>query len=152
MSATEETKAHFLASHGALHPRPERVRDPLFQRSAFFDPRDLVQVRYESLRRHLIDGRSVAAVCRMYGMSRQTFYHFAHAFQQQGLPGLLPRKRGPKRARKVTDEIVAYIAAERVNSGRTLRQLTADVHRKFGVRVHRRSLERGLARREKKRR
>jgi transposase len=152
MSATEETKAHFLASHGALHPHPERVRDPLFQRSAFFDPRDLVQVRYELLRRHLIDGRSVAEACRMYGMSRQMFYHLARAFQQQGFPGLLPRKRGPKRARKVTDEIVAYVAAERANCGRTPRQLAADVHREFGVWVHHRSLERGLARQEKKRR
>ena len=64
MSPAEDPKARFLASHGALHPHPERVRAPLFQGSDFFDPRDLVQVRYEMLRRHLVDGQAVAGVAR----------------------------------------------------------------------------------------
>ena len=57
MNPAEDTKARSLASRGALHPHPGRVRDHLFQRSDFFDPRDLVQVRYEMLRRHLVDGQ-----------------------------------------------------------------------------------------------
>ena len=106
MKPAEDSKARSLASHGALHPRPGRVRDPLFQGSDFFDPRDLVQVRYEMLRRHLVDGQPVAGVARTFGMSRQMFYLLARAFREEGLPGLLPRKRGPKRARKATDEVL----------------------------------------------
>src|SRR5262249_61880933 len=98
MSPAEDPKARFLASHGALYPHPERVRDPMFQGSDFFDPRDLVQVRYESLRRHLVDGQAVVAVVRAFGISRQMFYLPARAFRERGLIGLLPRKRGPKRA------------------------------------------------------
>ena len=153
MCPVEDPKARFLASHGALHPHPERVRDPLFQGSDFFDPRDLVQVRYESLRRHLVDGQAVAGVARAFGMSRQTFYLLARAFREGGLPGLLPRKRGPKRARKGTDEVLDYVAGRRAGSpGRPTRELVDDVRREFGVRLHPRTLERGLARRGKRRR
>ena len=34
-----------------LHPHPETVTAALFQDSAFFDPDDLIQVKYEMLRR-----------------------------------------------------------------------------------------------------
>ena len=153
MNPAEDTKARSLASHGALHPHPGRVRDGLFQGSAFFDPRDLVQVRYEMLRRHLVDGQPVASVARTFGMSRQMFYLLARAFREEGLSGLLPRKRGPKRARKGTDEILAYVVGLRAGSpGRPTRELVDDVRREFGVRLHPRTLERGLARRGKKRR
>ena len=151
MCPAEALKTRFLASYGALHPHPERVRDPRFQGSDFFDPRDLVQVRYEVLRRHLVDGQAVAAVARAFGMSRQMFYLLARAFREGGLPGLLPRKRGPKRARKGTDEVLAYVVGRRaVSPGRPTRELVDDVLREFGVRLHPRTLERGLARRGKK--
>ena len=153
MCLAEDPKVRFLASRGALHPRPERVRDTLFRGSDFFDPRDLVQVRYESLRRHLVDGQAVAGVARAFGMSRQMFYLLARAFREQGLIGLLPRKRGPKGARKCTDEILAYVAGCRTGSPeRSTRELVDDVRREFGVRLHLRTLERGLALRGKKRR
>jgi transposase len=153
MNPAEDTKARSLASHGALHPHPGRVRDGLFQGSASFDPRDLVQVRYEMLRRHLVDGQPVAGVARTFGMSRQMFYLLARAFREEGLPGLLPRKRGPKRARKATDEVLVYAAGRRaVPPGPTTREPVDDVRREFGVRLHPRTLERGPARRGKRRR
>ena len=153
MNPAEDSKARYLASHGALHSHPGRVRDHLFQRSDFFDPRDLVQVRYEMLRRHLVEGQPAAGVARTFGMSRQMFYLLARAFREEGLPGLLPRKRGPKRARKATDEVLDFVAGRRVGPpGPTTRELVDDVRREFGVRLHPRTLERGLARRGKARR
>ncbi|SJM32648.1 hypothetical protein BQ8482_300019 [Mesorhizobium delmotii] len=44
-----------LARDGALNPRPEAARDTLFAGNPFFDARDLVQVRYEMVRRHQAD-------------------------------------------------------------------------------------------------
>ena len=80
-------------------------------------------------------------------MSRQLFYLLARAFREEGLPGLLPRKRGPKRARKGTDVILAYVAGRRAASpGCPTRELVDDVSRALGVRLHRRTLERGLVR------
>ena len=44
-----DAKTRSLKQHGCLNPHAERVRDELFLSNAFFDPRDLVQVRYEML-------------------------------------------------------------------------------------------------------
>ncbi len=46
-----DPKRAALAESGTLNAHPEAVQDPAFGESGFFDPRDLVQVRYEMLRR-----------------------------------------------------------------------------------------------------
>jgi hypothetical protein len=104
MSTPQDVKARFLADHRALHPHSKRVRDATFQQGGFFDARDLVQVRYEMLRRHLVERQPVTEIIRDFGVSRQMFYVLLRMFQQEGLAGLLPRKRGPKGAHKCTDE------------------------------------------------
>src|SRR5262245_30602446 len=110
MSASNrhDPKAHFLAQCGALHPHPEQVQDDLFHGGEFFDARDLIQVRYEMVRRYRIDRQAATQVARAFGVSRQLLSVLARAFQDLGLPGLLPRKRGPKGARKCTDEVLAF--------------------------------------------
>ena len=153
MSISQDIKARFLADHQALHPHPERVRDTLFQQAGFFDTRDLVQVRYEMLRRHLVERRPVSEIIQDFGVSRQMFYVLLRMFQQAGLSGLLPRKRGPKDAHKCTAAIVAFVAARREElPGRSTKELTEEIGSKFGVRLHPRTLERHLSRLEKKRR
>lgn len=47
----KRSKASVLAEEGTLNPAPEKVSDPKFQEDGFFDPRDIVQVKYEMLRR-----------------------------------------------------------------------------------------------------
>ena len=83
----EDAKAAALRVAGALHPRPERVQDEAFARHEFFDQRDYVQVKYEMLRRHRVDGRPVTAVAAAFGTSRQTFYLTHAAFTTGGSPG-----------------------------------------------------------------
>ena len=152
MSTPQDVKPRFLADHQALHPHPERIGDALFQQGGFFDPRDLVQVRYELLRHHLVERQPVTEIIRDFGISRQMFYVLLRIFQQEGLAGLLPRKRGPKGAHKCTDAIVAFVAARREESpGRSTKELAEDVGSKFGVRLHPRTLERRLSQRGKKR-
>ena len=51
-AATANGKREALARDSALNPHPEAIRDPLFADNPFFDPADLVQVRYEMVRRH----------------------------------------------------------------------------------------------------
>src|SRR6266571_731409 len=84
-----------LKARGGLHPHPEQVTDPLFAESAFFDPHDGVQVKYEMLRRVRLERRSVSEAAETFGFSRPAFYQAQRAFSSDGLPGLLPRKRGP---------------------------------------------------------
>jgi len=43
--ASENIRAE-LRKQGTLNPRPREVTDPLFAKDSFFDPRDLVQVKY----------------------------------------------------------------------------------------------------------
>jgi hypothetical protein len=108
-----DAKSAALRAAGALHPRPDAVQDAAFSSHEFFDRRDRVQVKYEMLRRHRVDERSVTGVAGSFGVSRQAFYKAEAAFRAQGIPGLLPRPRGPKRAHKCSDEILDFVEAWR---------------------------------------
>ena len=143
-----DAKVSVLSQHGALHPHPEQVQDEVFKRNEFFDSRDLVQVRYEMLRRRQVDGRPVTDVATAFGVSRQAFYVTEAAFAQEGIVGLLPRPRGPQRAHKCTDEILDFVEQLSVDSPAG-RDFGEAVRKRFGVAIHPRSLSRALARRKK---
>ena len=151
MDERPDSKSRALREHGSLHPRPEQVHDPLFQHSEFFDPRDLVLVKYEMLRRVWVEGISVTEAAQSFGFSRVTFYQALAAFQSEGLPGLLPRRRGPKAASKLTDAVLAFIDHQRA-ADPSLRapELAEKVREGLGLSVHPRSIERALARRAKR--
>src|SRR6476646_10065206 len=51
MPKSEDAKRQALRQQASLNPHPEHVRDELFQGNDFFDADDLVQVKYEMLRR-----------------------------------------------------------------------------------------------------
>jgi transposase len=140
-----------LKRTGTLNPHPEAVADLLFNENPFFDPRDLLQVRYEMLRRHSAQGISILDAAAAFGVSRPTFYQTQAAFHQAGLAGLLPSQRGPKDGHKVTAEVLDYVATLRAaEPGLTTVQCVQAVQEHFGVTLHRRSLERALARSKKK--
>jgi transposase len=145
-----DAKEEALRRAGVLHPRAAAVTDEAFLSDPFFDARDLVQVKYEMLRRVASEDRSVAASAESFGLSRPTFYEAQRAFVRDGLPGLLPRKRGPRGGHKLTDEVLAFVLAERAGDDRpAAHQLVRRVHERFGVQVHVRTVERALARRGK---
>jgi transposase len=148
----EDPKAAALRAAGALHPRPRSVRDEAFGgEQEFFDPRDRVQVRYEMLRRHRVEGRSVSALSAAFGVSRQAFYMTDRVFEKQGIPGLLPRPLGPRRNHKCTDEVLDFVERHRTEEGAKDPQSLAEaVRSRFGLTIHPRSLDRALARRKKK--
>ena len=152
-SSRRDAKAEALRAQGALHPRPDAVRDPVFGSHEFFDPRDLVQVKYEMVRRVEVDGHSVAQTTDAFGCSRPTFYQAQTAFKAHGLPGLVPRKRGPHGAHKLDDAVMGFVNALRTDDpGLSTPALLGHLQRRFGLTVHRRTLERALRRVEKKRR
>lgn len=150
--APPDPKAAALRAVGALHSRPQAVRDPLFDEREFFDRRDRVQVKYEMLRRHQPEGRAVTDVARAFGVSRQAFYQAQAAFRAAGIPGLLPRPKGPRRARKCSDAILDFVEAWRAAHPAQSASAAAEaVRKRFGVAIHPRSLDRALVRRKKKR-
>jgi transposase len=146
-----DPKTDALREQAVLNPHPERVRDEVFVAHDFFDARDLVQVKYEMVRRVEADGTSVSDAAAAFGFSRPSFYQAQHALRAHGLAGLLPKKRGPRRAHKLSAEVVDYVAQLRTEEpGATSRELAGRIERRFGIRVHPRSVERALARGEKK--
>ena len=63
--------------------------------------------------------------------------------------GLVPAKPGPRGAHKLTDEVLDHLEGLReADPGLSAAELAAAVAERFGVTVHRRSVERALARRE----
>ena len=97
-----DQKTLALKRTGTLNPRPDSVSDALFKENPFFDRKDLLQVRYEMLRRHSVEGVSIVDVATRFGVSRPTVYQAQAAFQQAGLSGLLPKHRGPKEGHKLS--------------------------------------------------
>ena len=150
-TTAEVAKVQALRELGALYASADGVSDELFRTQEFFDPRDLVQVKYEMLRQVQQDGVSVSEAARRFGFSRTAFYQAQTIFQQQGLPGLIPKRPGPKDAHKLNRDVMEFLGGQLLSDS-TLR--TADmvelITREFGLTVHPRSIERALARQRKK--
>ena len=147
-SGSSSRRQQALQAEGALHPHPKKVSDPLFRESAFFDPHDVVQVKYEMLRRVRVEAESASRAAAAFGFSRPAFYQAREVFEREGLPGLLPRKRGPRGPHKLTDAIVAVLATQTDREGAPLRApaLAQYLRDEFGITAHPRSIERSLAR------
>lgn len=148
-----DPKLTALQQSGTLHRHPEAVVDREFQEGDFFDPRDALQVKYEMLRRVNSDGASVSAAARAFGFSRPAFYQAQRAFGQEGLGGLIPERPGPRRAHKLSEEVMQFVEEKDADDPtRTTEQVLEDIEVRFGLTVHRRSLERAQSRRAKKER
>ena len=146
-----DLKDETLRNQGVLNPRPERVTDELFAESEFFDPRDLVHVKYEMLRRVAKEGWSVTKSAKAFGFSRVAFYRALGAFRKAGLFGLLPRRRGPRGAHKLSEEVMGFARGVLEEDALlSTAELVRMIKERFGISVHRRSIERALARGEKK--
>src|SRR6478736_3626290 len=142
-----DAKEAALAETRTLNPRPEAVRDEQFASSELFDVRDLVQVKYEMVRRVRVDGAPVARAAAAFGFSRPSYYEAAAAVDRDGLGGLVPAKPGPRSAHKLTDEVVAFARSTREQDpSTTAARLAAAIAEEFGITVHPRSVERALAR------
>ena len=149
-SPDSKLKAKTLRRHGTLNPHPDAVSYPLFHNSAFFDPADLMQVKYEMLRQVHVDNHSVSESAGNCGLSRPSFYQTQAAFQEAGLYGLRPHKRGPQGGHKLTGPVMEFVRQQRAAGPSIMAQQLADtVHDRFQVQVHPRSIQRQLLRQKK---
>src|SRR5947207_4025983 len=89
-----DPKETALAAARCLNPHPEQVRDAEFLSSEFFDARDVVQVKYEMVRKVKAEGAPVAAAAAAFGYSRPSYYEAAAALERSGLEGLVPARPG----------------------------------------------------------
>ena len=89
-SDSKHPKVRALLEEGTLNPAPGKVQDPKFHDGEFFDPRDIVQVKYEMLRRVSVDNASVTSATEEYSVSRPTYYQTKAASKKQELPAWCP--------------------------------------------------------------
>jgi len=145
MTAVNAPKEQILNANGTFNSHAPRVHDALFHEAPFFDPRDLLQVKYEMLRRVHLDGWPVSRAAAAFGLSRPSFYQAQRAFERHGLGGLLPHKRGPKAGRKLTAEVMDFVHALLVEAPELPATLLAQrIAERFTISVHPRSIQRAL--------
>ena len=144
MPRSEPEKRRALGQERTLHPAPERVRAAVFvKHPAFFDACDELQVKYEMLRAHFLDGEPVTTVCAAFGYSRQTFYLLRDRLARRGLAGLRDARPGPVGPRTCTPAVVAFLRAQRADDPALPISVLLDrLQRTHGVRLHRRTVER----------
>jgi len=145
MPPDPQTKQKALQAAGTFNPRSAQVRHPLFQQSSFFDPEDLLQLKYETLRALEVEGCPIAKAAREFGLSRPTIYEAQTQFQQQGLEGLLPHKRGPKAAHKLTAEILQYLQQQAAAEPEVKAvELARRVRQRYTIQLHPRTIQKAL--------
>jgi hypothetical protein len=140
---SKHSRVQALREAGVLNPAPEKVRDAKFHDGEFFDPRDIVQVKYEMLRRVSVEKTPVTTAAEEYGISRPTYYQTQASFAQGGIAGLVPRKRGPRGPHKLQGVVLAFVREQRVE-GEPLRarQLAREIRKRFHLDIHPRTIER----------
>lgn len=153
LMSDQDRKLAALRTTRTLNPHPEAVHDPAFIRGdPFFDAHDLLQVKYEMLRRVLLDGQPVTTTAAAFGFSRPSFYAALAAWQAGGLVALLPERPGPRTAHKLTPQIVSFLLEYQAQHPQVRSaELVQLLNDRFGLLVHPRSVERALARQRKNR-
>lgn len=145
-AAWSSLKGDSLRAHASLNPHPERVGDFLFQTHPFFDPCDRMQVKYEMLRRVIIEGKGVGPTAVAFGFSRATWAQLHKRFEVSGLAGLLPQRRGPQGASKISEAVLTFVQ-RMLQEEPDLRMgdLPKRVAQQFGISIHVRSIQRARA-------
>jgi transposase len=130
-----------LEAAGLVHPNAELVTAELCDgTNRFFLAEDKVQVKYEMLRASMVDGLTATASAAAHGYSRAAFYLVADSFAERGMAGLVDERRGRKGPLKLSPEIVAFLTS--ADATVSAADLAAEVGRRFGVILHRRTVER----------
>lgn len=141
MGKTEELK-----SNGTYNTRHTQVMAAHFKNGVFFDPEDILQVKYEMLRSVSSGECTVSQASRQYGLSRESFYKNKASYEAGGLQSLIPRKTGPKGAHKLAacgcDFIDSYL---RQHPNASVSEINRKMQESTDIHVHNRTIERYLS-------
>jgi transposase len=132
-----------LHKAGLFNKNFHKINDPRFtQESAFFDPCDNLQVRYEMIRSHIVEGDSVSKLCKRFGVTRQTFYTLQEKLNNEGSAGLIQKKTGPHGPTKVHKTVLDFINEQIGNNEHLSAEcLRNEITMKFGISLHKRTVE-----------
>ena len=139
------SKIDVLKENGSYNENSASVQAEHFKHGIFFDPHDLVQVKYEMVRSVEKDNASIGEAASMYGFSRQTFYTCRTAIEQEGIGGLIPRKKGPKTGYKLDEDGKHFIDQymERHPHAKP-QEINQALEKELGLHIHNRTIIRYL--------
>jgi len=136
-------KKDILIKNGTYNKNHGKVMKWKFREGGFYDPMDIVQVRYEMIKDAGGSGRTIKQVTDEYGYSRASYYHIKDNFDNGGMIALVPEKTGPKSARKLTDDLKEYITKYvEDNPSASSSRIAAEIERNKGITVSKRTVER----------
>lgn len=146
----EKVRKEQLKREGTLHPNPEKVQTELVAQSLFFNANDLMQMKYEMLRSVSVEQQSAAEAARAFGLSRVAYYRARSQYDNHGLAGLLPRRRGPKQPHKFNPKVMAFVDEQlaATSDPPDWEFLSKQIESRFGTKVHPRSVERAVKRKK----
>ena len=140
---SQEQRRQVLENLGLVHPRAGAVSAALFVGGdRFFLVEDKLQVKYEMLRAHVVDGWSVTAAAEGHGYSRASFYVASAAFEAGGMTGSSTSGRADGAAEADRRRRRLCAGADAALSGA---EVARQVRARFGVVLHRRTVERAEA-------
>lgn len=140
-----ESKEETLKGNGCFNNNFGHVTAGIFNLNPFFDKRDIVQVKYEMLRAASNKEGSITEIAGAFGFSRKSFYQINKAFDIDGLHALIPKKTGPKKARKLNAEAQGFIESylsEHKGSG--AKEISSALESCMDVKIHPRTVYRFL--------
>ncbi len=140
---SDTNKIEFFKSVGILNTKPERIIHSMFQNNEFFDPLDLIQVRYEMLRGPRSEKITVSEACKQFGYSREYFYSLDRDFNSRGFAGIMTSIMGRPPIIAQNPEIINYILQRKfADSSLTGEDLRLELKSKFQLECSRRTVER----------
>jgi hypothetical protein len=136
-------KKEALRANGTYNKRYSAVKKDKFLEGGFYDPMDIVQVKYEMLRDAEDTGRPVRESVKDFGFSRAAYYIIKENFERYGISALFPQKTGPRRPHKLTEELQNLIDGYRtLNPDMSVPEIVDAVFEEKGAAVSRRTIER----------
>jgi hypothetical protein len=88
------------------------------------------------------EGLGPKQAAQKFHFSKQRYFQLRRAFAQQGAPGLLSQKRGPKTAYRRTDEVVRQVIRHRFLDPEASAEVIAQKLRQCTLPISTRSVER----------
>ena len=137
------SKKDEMRKNGSFNRRANEVSEGIFKRYQFFDASDIIQVKYEMLRAVEYGDGDVSSTSKSFGFSRVSYYQIKKEFDENGIAGLMPKKRGPKGSRKVNQDDIEF--AKTLVYTHTKAQIVALLKEERGVEISKRTLERQLS-------
>jgi transposase len=143
------SKKKILQGNGTYNRSHEKVKDARFIEGGFYDPMDIVQVKYEMIKDVESAGKSVTDSASEFGFSRTAYYGIKDAFDKQGVSGLIPEKPGPRSPHKLTEEYQKQIDDYLANKpGASSAELAAMISRDDAISISKRTIERYRAKKK----